>query len=310
MMENPKFKEDVQKAIPFVKRVVDKDASKALRSLARALVGACYETGVDLQEYIKNYEDDTIFSPGCLLLHNSNLFDYFSEEYVVFAKCMFELRPVGLGTPNAMVGEGEFLVIFSSPNVQRTKVKDEGDLLVFDEGKQYKIELKGSHVRLFGELKGKEFHQKVIKIAKDYEITPNNCKGDRNGFEPWGLSKRQHWLEEFQRIGQETAIVFLTKVVQILDPETQFADLNICFDRERFIPENLLKIMLKIFFAKQRRNWDYFTIISDERIRCLSSDSAEFNRSVDSDEIIVKANYIRIFQDTKIGLYFDFKPLM
>ena len=309
-MEDPKFKEDVQKAIKFVKRVVEKDGPKALRSMARALVGACYETGIDVSEYMKNYEDDTIFSPGCLLLHNSNIFDYYSEEYVVFAKCMFELRPVGLGTPNAMVGEGEFLVIFSSPSVRISKGKDEGDLLVLDEGKQYKVELKGSYVRLFGELKGKEFHQKVIEIASDYEITPNTCKGNRIGFEPWGLSKKQHWLDEFQRIGQDTAIVFLTKVVQILDPETQFADLNICFDGERFIPENLLKIMLKIFFAKQRRHWDYFTIISDERIRCLSSSYEDFNHLVEIDEIIVTGNYIRIFQDIKIGLYFNFKPLI
>ena len=107
------FKEDVQIAIAFAQKVTGKTGTKALKSMARALVAACYETGVDIFEYQQDYYDDSIFEPACLLTHDSNIFEYFITEYVEFAKCMFELRPVGLGTPNAMVGEGEFLVIFT-----------------------------------------------------------------------------------------------------------------------------------------------------------------------------------------------------
>ena len=42
---------------------------------------------------------------------------------------MFELRPMGMGTPNAAVGEGEFMALFCSPKVQIAKKKDMGDLI-------------------------------------------------------------------------------------------------------------------------------------------------------------------------------------
>lgn len=305
------FKEDIQIAINFAQKVTGKEGSKALKSMARALVGACHETGIDLLEYIQDYKDDSIFYPACLLTHDSYIFGYFTDDYVEFAKCMFELRPVGLGTPNAMVGEGEFLVIFASPNVWISKKKDEGDLIVFDEGKEYKIELKGDGTRLFHDIKGKEFNRKVGAIAKEYELEPNDCKGKRKGFEPWALTskKKEFWKAAFNRIGEEEALLFLTEVCNILDSSVQIADLETCFQNEIFIAENLQKIFLKIFFKNQNKLWDYFTMISGEQIRCLSASPEEFNRLVDCDDIEVTGNFIRIFQDIKIGLYFGFSVL-
>ena len=50
-------------------------------------------------------------------------------------------------------------------------------------------------------------------------------------------------------------------------------------------------------------------MISGEQIRCLSASPEEFNRLVDCDDIEVTGNFIRIFQDIKIGLYFGFSVL-
>ena len=103
---------------------------------------------------------------------------------------MFEQRPVGLGTPNAMVGEGEFMALYTSPRVKLSKVKNTGDITV--DGKA--VELKGTELRFYSPMKitGKQVQTHAQTLAKKYEVIPNSTVGNRTAFEPWDHGKSKN----------------------------------------------------------------------------------------------------------------------
>ena len=116
--------ETLEKARAFVKRLTNKTANKALTDLARAFSGACFESDTDIDEFISSYDEDEIFDPNCLFGNHDNVYDFVLPKYRKIAKILFECRPIGLGTPQAMVGEGELMCLAMSPRVGIAKKKN------------------------------------------------------------------------------------------------------------------------------------------------------------------------------------------
>ena len=290
--------ETLVKANPFVKRLTDKKADKALTDLARAFTSALFESGIDIDKFISSYEIDEIFDPNCLFGDHDNVYDYVLPKYRKIAKVLFDYRPVGLGTPNAAVGEGEFMCLALSPRVGITKKKNMGDISV-DETRF--VEMKGEQVRIMDDSIGIDFQKRAKSLAKKFGIKPNKCNRNRTAYEPCGDSppKVSHWIDEFKRIGKTEAVDFLSLLFEV--PKARFTK---CWTDGIFDYTLLNKVMLKMFFRQQEKLWEAFTIIeSNGRIVSITSDPDEFDRMVDDDLIVITGNYMRSFQPVKQGLY-------
>jgi len=289
--------ETLEKARAFVKRLTNKTANKALTDLARALTSACFESDTDIDEFISSYDEDEIFDPNCLFGNHDNVYDFVLPKYRKIAKILFEYRPIGLGTPQAMVGEGELMCLAMSPRVGIAKKKNTGDITVDDSP----IEMKGEQVRIMGDITGIELQTRAKSLAKEFGIKPNTCTRNRKAYEPWGMSpsKISHWQNEFKEIGKPEAVEFLSLLFDA--PKARFTG---CWTDGWFDAELLNKVILKMLFRQMEKLWEAFTIIeSDGRIVSITADPDEFDRMVDDDVIYVTGDYIRSFQPVKIGLY-------
>ncbi len=309
------FKQLVEKAKPFVKKLSGKDADKAITDLARNLASALSEAGVDFDKYVGDYNKDVIFNPSCLLANNDNIFSFVADNYKELAKIMFSQRPVGLGTPNAMVGECEFMALFFSPRVGIAKQKDKGDLTV--DGKF--VELKGTQLRFFSPKKitGRAVQAHAKIVSAKYGVTPNQTrpeKGDkdkkiRSAFEPWdngkskSLSKTDHWIAEFKKLGMDQSCKYLDELCNVF-MDCDSSEYERCFDKDgKFNSTKLQLLIVECFFSGMEKKWDVFTQINEDKITCISDDKVAFAKLIKNNKIVMDGNYFRSFQDMVVGLY-------
>jgi hypothetical protein len=296
-----KYAKSLNSLEPFVLRVSNKTADKAIKDMTRALAGALAEAGISTECYIQSYEKDQIFDPGCLLKDCDDIFKYVTPKYKEFCNIMFAARPVGLGTPNAMVGECEFMALFSSPRVGLSKKKNNGDITV--DGKT--VELKGAELRIMGSVSGKKVQSHIAPIAKKYGIEPNSCNKDRTAFEPWSESEKKeiYWKNQFNKLGYEKSIKFLYESCEFLFPcfEEEFVD---CFNgHDVFDPEGFRRLIVKKFWSNMSKEWDAYTVINEGVVTCLDNSDENFNKKIDAGRMVISGNYFRSFQDTPVGLY-------
>ena len=309
------FKQMVERAKPFVKKISGKSADKAVTDLARNLSAALSEAGVDFDKYINDYKEDKIFDPSCLLANNDDIFSFVTKKYQELARIMFSQRPVGLGTPNAMVGECEFMALFFSPRVGIAKQNGGGDLTI--DGK--KVELKGTQLRFFSPKKitGRQVQVHAQQISAKYGIRPNISKpekGDkdkkiRSAYEPWdngkskSLNKKDHWIGQFANLGVERSCEYLQELCSVFmdcDPN----EYKRCFDKDGQFDANKFQLLIvESFFAGMEKEWDAFTQINEGRITCISDDKKEFAKLIKSGKIVMDGNYFRSFKDMVVGLY-------
>jgi len=297
------YKETVRHLSAFVQEVSGKTGPKAVVDMARCIAGALAESETDAKQYQRAYRDDDIFDPTCLLGNHADVFDFVSEEYRAFCEVMLQLRPVGLGTPNAMVGEGEFMAIFCSPRVEISKKKNRGDIVV--DGKT--VELKGSNIRIMGGVSGMAVQRHAKEISKQYDVKPNQCSGNRIAFEPWdknGAKKKvQHWLQQFNALGPARSCAYLNELCSVF-MQCEADDFASCFDANGIFDAFCLqRVILKKLFCAMNKQWDAFTVLDGNQIKCLPNDETVFAEMVDSGRVTITGNYFRSFQNTRVGLY-------
>lgn len=297
-------KDAINQLMPFVRKVTGKTADKAVRDVARALESALRETNIDVAQYINDYHADKIIDPSCLLKNVDDWHQYIvQDKYVDLCNVLFEHRPVGLGTPNAMVGEGELMFLFGSPQVGISKEKNKGDLTVSDKT----VELKGYEFRVFSAITGVDLQSKIAPIAKKYGIKPNQVNGGRTAYEPWGIKKKQeHWNSEFSRVGMDATKKFLLEVLKSISASFTEDDVVKTFDDGLFNAETLQKEMAKKFFLDTPNEWDAFTVLTDTKIMTITADPHEFARMIDNGTLYISGDYMRSFQDIKCGFYLRF----
>ena len=318
-------KNNIATLVPFVKKVTGKTARKALIDMARMLNSALLEAEINLGTYIEDYTKDEIFDPGCLLGNHDSIFDFVKNPYKEFAKVMFESRPVGLGTPQAMVGEGEFMALFCSPRVGIAKKKDGGDLTV--DGK--KIELKGTQLRFFSpnKISGVRVQQHAKQISPTYGILPNRAGKGTNSkitdYQPWGncMGTRltpggkpmkdprgitQHWIDQFNSLGVDRSCEYLADFCNVF-VECKKEDFAVCFDSSgQFDQVALQHLLVKKLFRYMDKKWDAFTQISDGRIISITDDPILFDKLIDSGKLLMDGCYFRSNQHATAGLYVTF----
>ena len=306
------FAQDITKVASHIEAITGKRIKtheKAVKDMARALVGALYEADISVGQYLLAYKKDEIFDPSCLLNTSNDIFAFVKPQWQAFARVMFCARPVGLGTPQAMVGEGEFMAVFTSPRVGISKKKNAGDITV--DGKT--IELKGDLLRIFGKVHGRDVQKSAAILAQKYKIKPNKCNGGRLAFEPWDigtskkLNKPGHWIKQFQIIGQENSATFLFDLCKTFVPNIPKTDIDMCFSASGvFDGQMLQKVILIELFNQMKKDWNAFTIIDEGRIQSITDCQVSFRQKVLDDEISVTNSYFRAFQPQPIGFYVVF----
>jgi hypothetical protein len=321
-IETMNTKQKIQKLKRHVKNVSGKTADKAIIDMTRMLVAALSESDISIDSYLEAYESDVIFDPTCLLGNHSNIFDFVNKEYKELASIMFEMRPVGLGTPNAMVGEGEFMSLFLSPRVGISKKKNSGDLTV--DGKT--IELKGSQLRFFSPMKtsGQAVQAHAKQVSEKFGVQPNKAGRGKNSketdYQPWGncygtattasgkpkkdpRGIKQHWIAQFDKLGVERSCLYLEELCSVFIDcsRNDFID---CFDKDNQFDEVKFQfVLVKKMFAGMEKNWDAFTQIDNGRITCITDDIKNFNTLVDNGGIKMDGCYFRSNQPNTVGLY-------
>lgn len=312
----------ILKLKPFVKKVSNKTADKAITDMSRMLTAALAEAEVAPDYYLQAYNTDTIFDPSCLLGNHPDIFAFVREEFKPLARIMFEMRPVGLGTPNAMVGEGEFMALFCSPRVGISKKKNSGDLTV--DGKT--VELKGTQLRFFSPMKttGIQVQIHAAEVSLRYGVLPNKAGKGKNSmdtdFQPWGncfgdavtlkgkpkkdpRGIKQHWIEQFKKLGVKKSCQYLAEFCSVF-VECQSKDFTDCFDTNGlFIESKFQFLLVKKMFAGMEKKWDAFTQIDNGRISCITDNNEQFNQIVDSGKLKMDGCYFRSNQPITVGLY-------
>jgi hypothetical protein len=297
------YKTVLEQLKPFVIKVSHKREEKAVNDISRAMAGAILESGISLDVYLNDFKNDNIFDPSCLVKNTKNIFESVTPKYRDFAKILFCLRPVGLGTPNAMVGEGEVLALFTSPRVGIAKKSGTGDITV--DGKN--VELKGSGVRVYSQKSGVVFAKEVAEISKRYDIEPNDVNKGRKAFEPWESSKKknQHWIQQFAKLGEKKSKKYLFEVMNATGSEFSEESIERVF-KNGFSVQQLEKEIIKSFFKSTQKKWDAFTVINNGSIVSITHDCDEFDKMVEEGIIKPEANFFRMFQSNPLGWYVKF----
>jgi len=256
----------------------------------------------DLKECILDVNNGKIID--CLFFKKGgNLFDtYINSKWIKFAKELFNQRSVGLGTPNAASGEGELMFLFLCKDIKKPK---SGDLQIGNEI----FELKGEGTRVMSNIRGSDFRKKTIVVCKEFNLIPNEA--NRTGLDAVEIEKEQHldhWKKELAKLSLAGQKDFINKWLGCLDNEDHVDAVVKIFRNGQFIYNIFLKELVKILYSimVSSSSFDKFIILGDgTNVKIIGGDVEDFNKRVDSGEIILRSDYFRINQDYPVGWYID-----
>jgi len=249
----------------------------------------------ELIDFINDVEADnvidiTFFNKG------GNIFNYMNPRWHHFLSELWTKTP--LGTPNSASGEGELMFVFSSKHISKPT---KGDLLV--NGKKY--ELKGSGVRVSGDVTGKNFRNSTVALCEKYNLTPNSAnKTSLKAVELEKKSHQKHWNNELKKLPLEQRKQFVADYLKCIDNNEHNVD-NLFYDGHLNYNE-LIKMIVKILYRSMvsKGEFDEFMILGDGKdVKIFNTDIDLFNESVDSEYIKLESDYFRINQDFNIGWY-------
>ncbi|GEM_PF-7081210 len=278
--------------------------NKKKKALLDSLVISVLNMGLNLQDVkdcIKDVEKDEIINLD-FFKNGGNLFrDYIKSKWIIFAKELFTQRSVGLGTPNAASGEGELMFLFLSKKIKKPT---RGDLQINSEI----IELKGERdVRVMGEISGKDFRKKTLKICEKFKLTPN--KANITNLEAVEIEKLQHlshWKSELSKLSLQRQKEFIDMWLSCLDEEEHSTSVTKIFKNSSFDYDSFIREIIKILYSimVKTSNFDKFIILGDgTNSKVISKDVLDFNKRVDDGEIIPMSDYFRINQNYNVGWY-------
>lgn len=276
---------------------------KKIRSILSSLTIAVIHAGLsidDLKECISDVNNEKVINLN-FFNHGGNLFrDYINPKWAEFAKCLWEQRSVGLGTPNAASGEGELMFLFLSKSIKKPT---KGDLKINDEI----LELKGYDARVFGQISGKELRTRTLVVCHKFGLSPN--KSSRRNIDAVEIEKPQHlehWRNELSKLPLAKQKEFVAEWLNCLDGKTHNDSTEKIFGEGSFNQGSLIKEIVKILYSDMVDNgtFDKFVILDEgENVKIVGADKEEFNRKIDGGEIEPHGDYFRINQNSNIGWY-------
>lgn len=287
---------------------------KAIKDLTRNLSYSlirCGFMGSKFNEFSNDYILNKIINVSFLTDTGSHRWlDFVTEKYRKLAEELFQIRPVGLGSPNSACGEGEFMLLCLSPKCRKPS---RGDIEVSVGEERMIIELKGENPRVTSNVLGSFFREKTVELCRKFGMNPNiSLRGGITGVQlTSGGSIAQHWRQEFEKITLQQRLLFVKRWLILTgafnnEEATNSAKLIL---EDGFV--NILtlkKEIIKYFFKCQLvtrgefKNMAFFQIDS---VKIITNDVTEFFDAVDKGEIRPAGDYFRLNQLTYIAWYLD-----
>jgi hypothetical protein len=236
-----------------------------------------------------------------------NLFpDFVAPRWERFARELFRQRSVGLGTPNAASGMGELMFLFLGKGLKKPK---QGDLELNKE----LIELKsGEDIRVMSDVRGKDFREKSVAIAKKYKLAPNraNTKESILACEIEKDSHIEHWKNELAKLKLSEQKTFINEWLAILDQNNHPKEVSRIFKNNYFDHNQFKLSIIKIIFAfmVSQNKFNKFVIINgNKKGLIIPKNPQKFNRLIDQELVIPASDYFRVNQTNNVGWYITFR---
>jgi hypothetical protein len=280
---------------------------KAIDDMVRNLWPMFVKYQISFDEFYEDYNNDIIIDVS--FLNNPGVYkwiDFVSDGYKDFAKELSKLRPIGLGTPNAVPGEAEFMILVLS---KKSKKPTKGDIEIDGSLKEFKDENPRVQSK---KIQGKEFRVKTVKLANSFNLNPNTNRTKFLAVEITELdSRKQHWDNELAKLSINDRIEFISEWLKITgcfnDFESKKCAESILIDG--IIDRNKLHIELcKFFFKNQLPDapGDNLIMFNDDFVFNVKYDVDSYNKMFDDGILIPTGNYIRINQTFPIAWYYSF----
>jgi len=292
----------------YISKKISKD-KKAEKSILQAILGLITYLSIDddlILNFIEDAENDNIFS-SLDFINGGNWCDSLvDKKYLPFMKELFQCRPIGLGTPNAACGEGELMLILSSPQITRPR---QNDIMI---GKK-KYNLKDTSPRIFSEITGKDLNKKLIKTCEENGFQPNVY----NSINTVQLVNKNyvenHWNKQFENSTVENVKKLLSVFLISLFPEKKIETKKIDEILNNVLKNNLLvwdkwikELIIFIYKNGVEKNENLVLMEVNGNVKSLPSDQNIFFEKVMNNQIIFVGEFFRMNQKFKTGLYLNY----
>lgn len=289
-----------------------KKKGKALKSVWINVLGVISYlelTDEFVLEYLKDVEEDNIFK-SLNFLNGGNWIDEVKKpKYVKFLQTLFETCPKGLGTPNAACGEGELMLILSSPRITKPTKND-----IKIDGKITK-NLKDEKPRIYAEIEGVKFNKLMMQVINKIGLKPVIGKKLTESVQLINPNYvKKHWNPQFLNFNKLEIIEFLTCFLSYLFPDENIPKTEINNIVSKSLDGNQLvwdvwieELIIFIFKYGKDRNENLVSMRVDGNVKVIPSNLSEFDTLVRKKEITFHENYFRLFQKIKVAIYINIK---
>lgn len=221
---------------------------------------------------------------------------YFKETHIKFLKCISNICPRGLSTsPNADCGKYELLCRMLRPNSRQPNKGDNIEDGIIKE-------IKGSQVRLNGDVNGEDYIKKTNKIFEGSGIIGNKPKtGKLKDTYQYEIEKSQylnHYSEQFCKdISKSKDLI--KKYLDIHDIDYLEEDIENMFKDNVWNQNTLKNLWLKKMFPITKGEANMMIIFGDgKNVKILKTED-------DLKKIKISTDYFRINQSVPVGFYIE-----
>lgn len=298
------FKEIQKQCYGFIEPNFKKTKTKkAIDDVSFTLSACLVKHEIDFDEYKDAYENDEIIDVSFLDKPGRHYFlDYVNDKYLELVKEMYKMRPIGLGTPNAACGEGEFMLQFCSPH---TYIPSSGDIGYKDSIK----ECKNKEPRVMSKTPGKYFRKETVTLAKKYNLIPEVNKHYLDGSVQL-YKNTEYWNDELDKLSLVDRKTFLKEWLKLLG----------CYNDKRAVEsidkilidgfidkDSLIKEMCKNFYTTTKKDDANNLIMFLDNYELVNIEYSYDNmcEMFDNETLVPKDDYMRLNQTMGIGWYYS-----
>jgi hypothetical protein len=258
-------------------------------------------------KFLEDVKKDKIFKSLNFFNGGNWIEEVENPKYVKFLQSLFETCPKGLGTPNAACGEGELMLILSSPKLKKPTKND----IQIDGGKT--INLKNDTPRIFAEIDGKRLNKIMIAEANKLGLKPISGKSGESIQLVTRNYINDYWNPQFSNMDKIQVLEFLSYFLSKLFPEDKITKnetneiVSKCLNGNQLVWEAWIEeLIIFIFKYGKDKSENLLSMKVDGGVKVIPSNLIEFSELVRNKTIKFESGYFRMFQNGKVGIYIKF----
>jgi hypothetical protein len=297
----------------ILKKYIQENINKRKKALdsvwmnVLGVISALELTDEFVLEFITDAKEDKIFK-SLNFLNGGNWVDEIKNpKYKTFLQTLFETCPKGIGTPNATCGEGELMLILSSPKIKRPTKND----IQIENGVSFN--LKNDTPRVFAEIEGKKLNKVMMEEIKKIGLNPVEKNGKKSVQLVNSNAVKNHWNPQFLNLKKEQVSNLLFTFLINLFPNQKINESEInniifnCLDGTQLVWEKWVEeLIMFIFKYGNDKSENLISMKVNGDVKVIPPNSEDFNKMIRNKIIKFDSGYFRMFQATKVGIYIKF----